>query len=100
MLDDAYPYMRFVSHALHELRMDKLDRSSNNLLDLIKQRVNYLWPFLLKIIIHTVINCTSNRTHNKYFKPFFSDAENPSETHIGQLNLDQIVIAVKRHESL
>ena len=33
---------------------------------------------------------------NKYFKPFFSDAENPLDTYIGQLNLDQIVAAVEK----
>jgi hypothetical protein len=76
--------------------MDKIDKS-NLLLELIRQRVLYLWPYLLRIIIHTVLNCTLNKAYNKYFKPFFSDAENPGETHIGQLNLDQIVIAVKRH---
>ena len=78
--------------------MDKSDRS-NTLLDLIKQRVIYLWPYLLRILIHTVLNCISNRIYNKYFKPFFSDAENPGDTHIGQLNLDQIVMAVKKNES-
>lgn len=28
---------------------------------------------------------------NKYLKPFFSDAEHPEDTIIGQLNLEQIV---------
>ena len=36
---------------------------------------------------------------NKYFKPFFSDAEDPHDTYIGQLNLDQIVATVSRAES-
>ena len=28
---------------------------------------------------------------NRYLKPFFSDAEHPEQTIIGQLNLEQIV---------
>ena len=36
------------------------------------------------------------KVSNKYFKPFFSDAENPLDTYIGQLNLDQIVTAVEK----
>lgn len=97
-LDEEYPYMRFVPHALHELKIDKNDRSTN-LLDLIGDRVHYLWEFLIRIITHTILNCVYGKVYNKYFKPFFSDAENPSETYIGQLNLAQVVQAVKRVES-
>jgi hypothetical protein len=81
--------------------MDKNERwdRSNNLFELIRQRVDYLWEPLLRIIIHTVFNCLAGKIYNKYFKPFFSDAENPSETYIGQLNLDQVVMAVRRQET-
>lgn len=87
--------MRFVPLALHDLKMDKNDRSSN-LLELIRERVHYLWEHLIKIITHTILNCVYGKVYNKYFKPFFSDAENPSETYIGQLNLAQVVQSVKR----
>jgi hypothetical protein len=46
-----------------------------------------------------VFNCIEGKIYNKYFKPFFSDAENPNETYIGQLNLDQVVMAVRRQET-
>jgi hypothetical protein len=87
--------MRFVPLALHDLKMDKNDRS-NSLLDLIEQRVHYLWEHLIRIITHTILNCVNGKVYNKYFKPFFSDAENPNETYIGQLNLAQVVQSVKR----
>lgn len=54
----------------------------------------------MKIVVHTVFNCIYGKINNKYFKPFFSDAENPSDTYIGQLNLDQVVMAVKKVESI
>lgn len=54
----------------------------------------------MKIVVHTVFNCIYGKINNKYFKPFFSDAENPNDTYIGQLNLDQVVMAVKKVESI
>lgn len=51
----------------------------------------------MRIILHTVFNCINGKVYNKYFKPFFSDAENPGETYIGQLNLDQVALSVRRN---
>jgi len=82
--------------------MDKNDRweRPNSIVDIVKQRVEYLWEPLIRIITHTILNCVEGKNVNKFFKPFFSDAENSSETYIGQLNLDQVVMAVRKMENL
>lgn len=49
----------------------------------------------MKILVHTILNTLDGRLSNRYFKPFFSDAENPLETYIGQLNLAQIVETIE-----
>ena len=49
----------------------------------------------MKILVHTILNALNGQLFNQYFKPFFSDAENPHETYIGQLNLGQIVETVE-----
>ena len=70
--------MRFTPSTLQELKMDKLEKSErNNFMETISKRVNYLWKPFIKIMIYTVINALNGEVHNKYYKPFFSDAENP-----------------------
>lgn len=93
--------MRFTEKALRELKIEKTDKFEriNGLSELIKHRVEYLWEPLIRVITHTILNCVSGQNNNKYFKPFFSDADNTNETYIGQLNLDQVVLAVKKMES-
>lgn len=45
----------------------------------------------MKIVSYTIFCVLTGDDKNKYLKPFFSDAEHPEETIIGQLNLEQIV---------
>lgn len=80
--------MRFSPTTLQELKMDRLEKSERvTFLELIGQRVSKLWRPFIKIMVYTVLNALDDNVQNKYYKPFFSDAENPQETYIGQLNL-------------
>ncbi len=40
---------------------------------------------------YTVLGVLRGSEKSKYLRPFFSDAEHPEDTIIGQLNLEQIV---------
>ena len=92
-MDLTYPFMRFAQPVLEELNIEGEEKQK-----LIQGRVGILWrPFII-ILTHTVLNCLSGKLTNKYFKPFFSDAENLYNTYIGQLNLEQIVEVVGRTE--
>ena len=92
--------MRFSPTTLQELKMDRFDKTERiNFFEFIGKRVNELWSPFVKIMVYTVLNALQDTTHNKYYKPFFSDAENPQETYIGQLNLASIVKKVEEDES-
>lgn len=43
----------------------------------VSQRVQELWPSFLKVVAHTTFCVTRGVDHNKYLRPFFSDAEHP-----------------------
>jgi hypothetical protein len=57
----------------------------------VARKIRELWRPFLKIVSYTIFCVENGIEQNKYLKPFFSDAEHPEETIIGQLNLEQIV---------
>ena len=62
----------------------------------VNKKIRQLWrPFLI-IVSYTIFSLNKGNQKNKYLKPFFSDAEHPEDTIIGQLNLEQIV--QERHD--
>ena len=44
---------------------------------MIHKRVSNLWKPFVQIMVYTSVNAMNGEVHNKYYKPFFSDAENP-----------------------
>ena len=55
------------------------------------RKIEDLWRPFLRIVSYTIFCVERGIENNRYLKPFFSDAENPEQTIIGQLNLEQIV---------
>ena len=83
-LDKTFKYIRFSERALRELRMERWAVE-------IGERIVELWAPFLKVVAYTTFCVAKGVNSNKYLKPFFSDADRPEETIIGQLNLRQIV---------
>lgn len=83
-LNRMFKYIRFSPAALKELRIEKWSLEVN-------KKIKELWRPFLKVVSYTVFCVLTGEEKNKYLKPFFSDAEHPEETIIGQLNLEQIV---------
>ncbi len=83
-LNRQFKYIRFSPAALKELKMEKWAGE-------VGKKVRELWRPFLTIVSYTVLHLTKGSDKNKYLKPFFSDAEHPEDTIIGQLNLEQIV---------
>jgi hypothetical protein len=79
-----FKYIRFTVPALRELKMDRWSGE-------VTRKIRELWRPFLKIVSYTIFCVEKGIEQNKYLKPFFSDAEHPEETIIGQLNLEQIV---------
>jgi hypothetical protein len=79
-----FKYIRFSPAALKELKIEKWTVEIN-------KKIRDLWKPFLKIVSYTVFCVMKGEPANKYLKPFFSDAERPEDTIIGQLNLEQIV---------
>jgi hypothetical protein len=83
-LNKTFKYIRFSPAALRELKIEKWSIEVN-------KKIKELWRPFLKIVSYTVFSVLKGHEKNKYLKPFFSDAEHPEDTIIGQLNLEQIV---------
>jgi hypothetical protein len=62
------------------------------------RKIRDLWRPFLKIVAYTVLGVLRGSEKSKYLRPFFSDAEHPEDTIIGQLNLEQIVEEREREE--
>ena len=83
-LNRLFKYIRFSPAALKELKIEKWALEVN-------KKIKELWRPFLKIVSYTVFCVLTGEDKSKYLKPFFSDAEHPEDTIIGQLNLEQIV---------
>ena len=83
-LNRAFKYIRFSNGALKELKMEKWSIE-------VGRKIRELWRPFIKIVAYTLFCVLRGHEKNLYLKPFFSDAEHPEDTIIGQLNLEQIV---------
>jgi len=79
-LGKTFKYIRFTNLALRELKIEKWGGEVN-------KKIKTLWRPFLKIVSYTILSVVRGQEKNKYLKPFFSDAEHPEDTIIGQLNL-------------
>ena len=79
-MNRRFKYLRFSPAALRELKMEKWSAE-------VGRKIRDLWRPFLKIVAYTVFGVLRGSEKSKYLKPFFSDAEHPEDTIIGQLNL-------------